>query len=176
MPLHLLEVILWLCHFYERHEDDIRHGECKQSISRMVNKDELLGHIVNFGFNFSQHFLREGDKIATAILKSFVENVRAEVAIPQPLGFHARPSTYISLIARQYEGDLHMLIDGDKYNAKSVMSLLQAGGALADKGYKTVEFEGSKQAIEDVKVLAQHNYCEEGEFPRKLSYLRPDGA
>ena len=176
MPLHLLEVILWLCHFYERHEDDIRHGECKQNISRMVNKDELLSHIVNFGFNFSQHFLREGDKIATAILKSFVGNVRVEVTIPQPLGFHARPSTYISLIARQYEGDLHMLIDGDKYNAKSVMSLLQAGGALADKGYKTVEFEGSKQAIEDVKVLSQHNYCEEGEFPRKLSYLRPDGA
>ena len=48
--------------------------------------------------------------------------------------------------------------------------------ALADKGYKTVEFEGSKQAIEDVKILAQHNYCEEGEFPRKLSYLRPDGT
>ena len=39
MPLHLLEVVLWLCHFYERHEDDIRHGECKQQISRLVNKE-----------------------------------------------------------------------------------------------------------------------------------------
>ncbi|MBC8283613.1 MAG: HPr family phosphocarrier protein [Nitrospinae bacterium] len=176
MPLHLLEVVLWLCHFYERHEDDIRHGECKQSISRMVNKDELLGHIVNFGFYFSKHFLREGDKIAIAILSGLVKNIRAEVTIPQPLGFHARPSTYISLIARQYEGELHMLVDGEKYNAKSVMSLLQAGGAIADKGYKTIEFEGSQQAIEDVKMLAQYNYCEEGEFPRKLSYLRPDGV
>ncbi|MEK9628472.1 MAG: HPr family phosphocarrier protein [Nitrospinota bacterium] len=175
MPLHLLEVVLWLCHFYERHEDDIRHGECKQSISRLVNKDELLGHVVNFGFHFSKHYLREGDKIALAILGKLIENVRAEVNIPQPLGFHARPSTYISLIARQYDGELNMLVDGEKYNAKSVMSLLQAGGAIADKGYKTVEFEGSKQAIEDVKVLAQHNYCEKGEFPRKLSYLRPDG-
>lgn len=176
MPLHLLEVVLWLCHFYERHEDDIRHGECKQNISRMVNKDELLGHIVNFGLYFSNHFLREGDKIAVAILAKFIENVRAKVNIPQPLGFHARPSTYISLIARRHDGELHMLVDGEKYNAKSVMSLLQAGGAIADKGYETVEFEGSKQAIEDVKVLAQHNYCEEGEFPRKLSYLRPDGG
>jgi phosphotransferase system HPr (HPr) family protein len=142
----------------------------------MVNKDELLGHIINFGFNFSQHFLREGDKIANEILKNFVKIIRVEVNIPQPLGFHARPSTYISLIARQYEGDLHMLIDGDKYNAKSVMSLLQAGGTLADKGCQTVEFEGSKQAIEDLKILAENNYCEEGEFPRKLSYLRPDGT
>lgn len=176
MPLHLLEVVLWLCHFYERHEDDIRHGECKQNISRMVNKDELLGHIVNFGFYFSKHFLHEGDKIAIAILAGLVKNIRAEVSIPQPLGFHARPSTYISLIARQYEGELHMLVDSEKYNAKSVMSLLQAGGAIADKGFKTVVFEGSQKAIEDVKLLAQHNYCEEGEFPRKLGYLRPEGV
>ena len=176
MPLHLLEVVLWLCHFYERHEDDIRHGECKQSISRMVNKDELLGHIVNFGFHFTKHFLREGDKIAITILAGLVKNIRAEVSVPQPLGFHARPSTYISLIARQYEGELHMLVAGEKYNAKSVMSLLQAGGTIADKGFKTVEFEGSKQAIEDVKMLAQYNYCEEGEFPRKLSYLKPEGV
>ena len=176
MPLHLLEVMLWLCHFYERHEDDIRHGECKQSISRMVNKDELLGNIVNFGFSFSKHFLCEGDKIAVGILGRFNENIRTEVTIPQPLGFHARPSTYITLIARQHDGDLHMLVDGDKYNAKSVMSLLQAGGVIADKGYETVQFVGSKQAIDDIKILAQHNYCEEGEFPRKLSYLRPDGV
>ncbi|MBT5027233.1 MAG: hypothetical protein HOM97_02470, partial [Nitrospina sp.] len=33
MPLHLLEVVLWLCHFYERHEDEIRHSECRQKIS-----------------------------------------------------------------------------------------------------------------------------------------------
>ena len=174
MPLHLLEVVLWLCHFYERHEDDIRHGECKQRISRMVNKDELLGNIVNFGFYFSNHFLREGDKIASEILGRFNKNIRAEVRIPKPLGFHARPSTYITLIARQHDGELHMLVDGDKYNAKSVMSLLQAGGVIADKGYETVQFVGSKQAIEDIKILAHHNYCEEGEFPRKLNYLRPD--
>ena len=176
MPLHILEVVLWLCHFYERHEDDIRHGECKQRISRMVNKDELLEIIVNFGFHFSKYFLREGDKIAVGILERFNENIRAEVTIPHPLGFHARPSTYITLIARQHDGELHMLVDGDKYNAKSVMSLLQAGGIIADKGYETVQFVGSKKAIEDIKVLAQYNYCEEGDFPRKLNYLRPDGV
>ena len=120
--------------------------------------------------------MREGDKIAVGILERFNENIRAEVTIPKPLGFHARPSTYITLIARQYNGELHMLVDGDKYNAKSVMSLLQAGGVIADKGYETVQFVGSKKAIEDIKVLAQYNYCEEGEFPRKLNYLRPDGV
>jgi phosphotransferase system HPr (HPr) family protein len=174
MPLHLLEVVLWLCHFYERHEDDIRHGECKQRISKIVNKEILLGQIFNFGFHFSRYYLLEGDKLVKEILLGFVKNEKTEVLIPQPLGFHARPSTYISLIARHHEGDLHMIIDDEKFNAKSVMTLLQAGGILADKGYKVVNFEGSKQAINDVKILAQNNYCEEGEFPRQLSYLRPD--
>ncbi len=174
MPLHLLEVVLWLCHFYERHEDDIRHGECKQQISRVVNKEVLLRQIFNFGFHYSKYYLQEGDKLVKNILMGFVENVRAEVPIPHPLGFHARPSTFISLIARHHEGELHMIIDEDKFNAKSVMSLLQAGGILADKGYQKVVLEGSRQAINDVKILAQNNYCEEGEFPLQLSYLRPN--
>ena len=174
MSLHLLEVVLWLCHFYERHEDDIRHGECKQQISKIVNKEALLGQIFNFGFHFSKYYLQEGDKLVKEILKVFTEIVKAEVPVPQPLGFHARPSTYLSLIARHHEGELFMHIDDEKFNAKSVMSLLQAGGLLADKGYLNVTLEGSRQAINDAKLLAQNNYCEEGEFPRQLSYLRPD--
>jgi hypothetical protein len=77
------------------------------------------------------------------------------------------------MIARRYgEGDLFLVIDGEKYNAKSVMSLLQAGGLISDKGYQTVTFVGDKRALEDIKVLAKHNYCEEKKIPARLSYLR----
>ncbi len=173
MPLHLLEVALWLAHFYERHEDEIRHGESKKRISVLVNKETLLDKIMNFGFYYSQHFVAEGKKLADDILDCFSKIVRVELPIPQPLGFHARPSTYVSLIARQYDDlDLFMIIDGEKFNTKSVMSLLQAGGTLADKGYQSVLFEGDKRVIEDVRILAKHNYCEEGEIPAQLSYLR----
>ncbi len=173
MPLHLLEVALWLAHFYERHEDEIRHGESKKRISVLVNKETLLDKIMNFGFYYSQHFVAEGKKLADDILDCFSKIVRVELPIPQPLGFHARPSTYVSLIARQYDDlDLFMIIDGEKFNTKSVMSLLQAGGTLADKGYQSVLFEGDKRVIEDVRILAKHNYCEEGEIPARLSYLR----
>ena len=173
MPLHLLEVALWLAHFYERHEDAIRHGESKKRISVLVNKETLLDKIMNFGFYYSQYFVAEGKKLADDILDCFSKIVRVELPIPQPLGFHARPSTYVSLIARQYDDlDLFMIIDGEKFNTKSVMSLLQAGGTLADKGYQSVLFEGDKRVIEDVRILAKHNYCEEGEIPARLSYLR----
>ncbi len=174
MPLHLFEVVLWLAHFYERHEDNIRHGECKQQIARLVNKEVLLKQIFNFGFHYSKYYLQEGNKLVKKILAGFVEIVTTEVPIPQPLGFHARPSTFISLIARHHEGELHMIIDEEKFSAKSVMSLLRAGGILADRGYQKVVMKGSRQAIADVKILAENNYCEEGEFPGQLNYLRPD--
>ena len=173
MPLHLLEISLWLAHFYERHEDEIRHGENRKRISMMVDKGILLDKIMNFGFVYSHYFIKEGHKLADEILEYFLKVSRVCLPIPQPLGFHARPATYISIIARQYENmDLFMIVDGEKINTKSVMSLLQAGGAIADKGYETVFFEGDARVIEDIKLLAKHNYCEDCEIPPRLSYLR----
>lgn len=170
--LHLIEGILWMCHFYERHEDEIRHSECKRKIAHMVDKYELLDRIFHFGLYFSIHFINKAHQVAEEVLKIFVKTVRAEIPVPKPLGFHARPSTYISLIARHYDEDLFMILDDEKINAKSVMSLLQAGGLIADKGYEQVTFEGGSHIIEDIKILARHNYCENGEIPRSLSYLR----
>jgi len=173
MPLHLLEISLWLAHFYERHEDEIRHGENKKRISIMVNKDILLDKIMNFGFVYSHYFINQGNILACEILSCFSRVTRVNVPIPKPLGFHARPATYISIIARQYDDmDLFMIVGDEQFNTKSVMSLLQAGGIIADKGYKTVFFEGDSRAIEDIKILAKYNYCEDCEIPLRLSYLR----
>jgi phosphotransferase system HPr-like phosphotransfer protein len=172
MTLHLMEVVLWLCHFYERHEDEIRPGECKSKITEMVSKTELLSQIINFGFYYSKHFLSNGGELAEEIIKNFIKIGRIEVPIPKPLGFHARPSTYVSLIARQYDEDLFLVVDDEKFSSKSVMSMLQAGGAIADKGYQTVIFEGSTRVLDDIKILAEHNYCEEQDIPPQLSYLR----
>jgi len=63
-------------------------------------------------------------------------------------------------------------VDGEKFDAKSVMSLLQAGGAIADKGYQSVLFEGDKRVLDDIKILSEHNYCEDEEIPEGLDYLR----
>lgn len=172
MTLHLLEVVLWLSHFYERHEDEIRAGECKRKIAEMVDKGQLLALVVNFGFQYSLKFIQQGSELAEDILKQFVKVDKIEVPIPKPLGFHARPSTYISLIARRYNEDLFLVVDDEKFSSKSVMSMLQAGGTIADKGYQTVNFEGSKRVLDDIKILAKHNYCEEQEIPESLSYLK----
>ena len=38
MPLHLLEISLWLAHFYERHEDEIRPGENRKKFHYLLIK------------------------------------------------------------------------------------------------------------------------------------------
>jgi len=172
LSLHLQEVVLWLSHFYERHEDDIRQGECRAQISNLVDKAELLKKIINFAFYYSNVYIREGANLCEKILPAILKTVRYEVPIPQPHGFHARPSTYISLIARKHETDVFLILDEEKYNVKSVMSLLQAGGMIADKGDQTVIFEGDKRALDDIRILASHNYCEDSDLPPQLNYLR----
>ena len=128
---------------------------------------------MNFGFVYSHYFLNEGNKIADEILSHFSKVTRVQLPIPDPLGFHARPATYVSIIARRYENlNLLMFVDEEQFNPKSVMSLLQAGGTIADKGYKTVFFEGDVRIIDDIKLLAKHNYCENCDIPSQLSYLR----
>ena len=50
MPLHLLEISLWMAHFYERHEDEIRPGENRRKISLLVNPSRLISLDIFFLF------------------------------------------------------------------------------------------------------------------------------
>ncbi len=172
LSLHLQEISLWLCHFYERHEDDIRQGGCKETIANLVDKNTLFSTIINFAFKMSRFYLLEGAKISNEILTNALEIVRYELPVPQPHGFHARPSTYLTLIAKEHNKDVFLLVDDEKFSLKSVMSLLQAGGLIADKGYQMITFEGDKKTLDDIKILAESNYCESEEVPPGLEYLK----
>jgi len=172
MPLHLLEIVRWLSHFYERHVNEIRKGENREKISRIVDKNKVLDRIVNFAFFYSMSYLQKGNSIVEDILSSYVKNIRYELPVPHPLGFHAKPSTYVSLVVNEHGTDVFLLVNGERFNAKSVMSLLHASGIIADKGYKKVIFEGDKRVLDDLKILAEHNYCEDDNIPRELNYLK----
>ncbi|MEK6591362.1 MAG: HPr family phosphocarrier protein [Nitrospinota bacterium] len=172
LPLHLLEIIRWLSHFYERHENQIRKGEVKEKIAHIVDKDLLLDRIVNFALFYSDKYLQSGNVIAEKILSSFMKIDQYKLPPPHPLGFHARPATYISLIVNEHGTDTYIVVNGQRFNAKSVLSIMEAGGLIADKGLKSVIFEGDRRVLDDIKILAEHNYCEECDIPRQLNYLR----
>lgn len=172
LVLHLLEMVRWLSHFFERHGDEVRHGEIKEEITKTVDREKGLDVIINFAIFFSEDYLEKGKLIAERILSQYTIKTQYTLPIPKPLGFHARPAGYVSLIVNEHGTDVHLLVDGKKFNAKSVLSLMEAGGIIADKGYKEAVFEGDKGVLDDIKILAENNYCEDCEIPRELNYVR----
>ncbi len=170
--MHLLDIITWMTHFYERHLATIRTNETKKKISGIINQDEFLEKMVRFAMNTCHHYLQAGNEIAEKILTFYSKPVTMELPVPQPIGFHARPSHYLSLVVNEYGTDVFMLVDGEEYSCKSVMMLLQAGAILAEKDVKTVTFKGDEKVLNDIKILAECNYCEDQDIPPALNYLR----
>ncbi|MBI3601010.1 MAG: hypothetical protein HY097_10285, partial [Nitrospinae bacterium] len=60
LPLHLMEMVRWLSHFYERHENQIRKGAVKEKIAQIIDKNTLLDRIVNFALFYSDKYLQKG--------------------------------------------------------------------------------------------------------------------
>lgn len=172
IPMHLFEMLMWLVHFYERHENQIRKNDVKGRVSHLVDNTRLLACIVDFALHFCNRYLNEGNEVAERILSEYVEPIKYELPLPQPQGFHARPATYVSLIVQEHGTDVFMIVDGKKFSCRSVLELLEAGGLLADMEARKTVFEGDKRVLDDLKILADHNYCEDQDIPTELSYLR----
>ncbi len=170
--LHLLVAIRWLLHFYERHLDPIRQSLIKKRMAELVDKGELLDHVINHLYQGAYTYLDKANRCAETMLTHYAQVERMELPLPRPMGFHARPATYVSLIVNEYGTDVYLIVDNERYSAKSVMAMLEAGWILADKGAQTVVYEGDQRVLNDLTILAKHNYCEDEEIPRELSYLR----
>jgi len=174
IPMHLFDMLRWLTHFYERHEHEteIKKGSVKGRIAQIVDDGKLLHVITNYGIRFCGRYLTEGNKVAERILSSYVKPITYELPIPKPQGFHARPATYVSLVVQEHGTDVFLHVNGEKFDCRSVLEILSAGGIIADHGLQNVTFEGDARVLDDLKVLADHNYCEDQDIPQRLSYLR----
>ncbi|VAX20276.1 hypothetical protein MNBD_NITROSPINAE02-2189 [hydrothermal vent metagenome] len=172
IPMHLFEALKWLVHFYERHENEIRKNDVTAKIPALAQNEKLLSCIVDYCLHYCAKYLNQGNQVAENILSSFVKPITYELPIPRPHGFHARPATYITLIAQEHGTEVNMIVNGERFDCRSVLELLQAGGMLADLKDQTVIVEGDKRTLDDLKILADHNYCEDQDIPQELSYIR----
>ncbi len=176
MPLHLLSIINWLSHFYERHARKTGYDRTRNKIASIIDETKLLDIIVNFALFYCSIYLAKGKRLAMDILKKYTEVATYELKIPEKLGFHLRPASLVAKVSNHYGTKVQLIVDGKEYDAGSVLSITMAAGLIARRGYKTVLMRGDKRALEDIKLLSRYNYGEDekgnpAKIPQELSYL-----
>ena len=176
MPLHLLSVVNWLSHLYQRHIHTTRYDNASYQISAIVNASDILDIMMNFALFYASRCLQIGKNLSNDILGKYIEIDTCEVKVPENLGFHLRPATLVARLAAYYGTKLSLVVDGGEYNASSILSITLAGGLIARKGYKTVRFKGDKRVLYDLQLLSKYNYGEDEKgnqtiLPPELSHL-----
>lgn len=172
MGLHLFQYTTGLVHFYERHESDIRSVEAKRRIARVVDKNEVLRLIVDYGFRFAQDYVERGQVHASRLLEEYSKIERLELELPKGGALHARPVSLIVGVVQHHGTPVEMEIDGERVPANSIIQLLMVCGR--NHKAKRVVFYGDEKSLRDLKALFEADFGGEGleKLPPSLSYLR----
>ncbi len=177
---HILQVMGRLLHFYERHLHDIGfkdvYKSVGQSLANLIDPDILLDRSVNFCLFYAWRFLSSGKELASQILNENMETGEIEVGIPKDRGFHSRPSLLVAKIVQHYGGEVKMHVNGDVFDAASVLDMQWAGGKIKKEDIEKVIFTGDSRSLADLKILAAVNYGEDHmgkgiPLPKELAYL-----
>jgi phosphotransferase system HPr-like phosphotransfer protein len=176
MPLHLLSIVNWLSHLYQRHVHTAGRSKAGQEISAIIDEARILDIIMNFALFYASRYLKRGKNLAKEILGKYIEIDTCELKVPEKFGFHLRPANLVARIAAYYGTRLSLILDGQEYDASKILSITMAAGLIARKGYKTVLFKGDKRVLKDLKLLAEYNYGQDergnqAALPPELSYL-----
>jgi phosphotransferase system HPr-like phosphotransfer protein len=176
LPLHLVDAINWLSHMYQRHIHTAIQRGGSSGISHIINTTRILDIMVNFALFYANRYLQTGKGLADDILGRYIKIGTCELRVPQKLGFHLRPATLVARIAAYYGTRLCLMVDGQEYDASSVLSITMAGGLISRKGHRKVVFVGDERALRDLKRLSEFNYGEDERgnriaLPPDLSHL-----
>ncbi len=181
ISLHLLELSGRLAHYFERHLYDLgRSGiymEVQESLARLIQTGFLLDAIINYAVYFCNTFLVRGKVLAQSLLNQHIEHDEITVGVPVKLGFHSRPCMLVAKIVQHYGGQVEMIVNGDHFDASSILDLQWAGGKVQRENLSQVKFRGDARALADIVILAGINYGEDTmgkgiPLPPELSYLR----
>ncbi len=171
VALHLLEMATALVHFYERHENDIRHEPARQAITAVVPKDAVLDVAVNVCLRYAYLYVESASATAHQILRTFVRQATTTLCMPTGVTLHARPLALIVQVARHYGTPLEIAFDGEVCPASSLMALILVGGRHPRP--KEIRVTGDARALRDLEQLFQSGLGEGGRaLPPELDYLR----
>jgi hypothetical protein len=176
MPLHLMSIVNWISHLYQRHILASRQAKDGKGIGSIVDGRRIMDIMVRFALFHANRYLQAGKELAREILVKYTEVGTCELKVPPKLGFHLRPASLIAKLAKYYGTKLSLIVDGREYDASNVLSISMAAGLISRKGYKTVLFEGDRRVLEDLRLLSEANYGEDENgnptsLPQELSHL-----
>jgi len=123
---HLLDTVVTLVHFYERHTLSNWNTGLKPPIA---NK-KLLAIIIEYFIAFADKHIGATQELCKDILKSYSVQGEIEVPIPNYRGFHVRPSTLIAKIIMHYGSEVKMKLDRTVYDASLPLELFRANEEL----------------------------------------------
>ena len=175
VQLNLSKIGTILAHYFERHL--MMPSPVVSKLKRLVPAARLLEEGLFFTLYYQVKCVHSARRLADAVLPNMLEEVTYDLPVPQSLGFHARPSTLVVKVVQQHGATVKMLVDDQAFDAGSILELLSAGGYVVTKRLDQVRFRGEKRALDDLKILAEHNYGEtengkDAPLPEALSYLR----
>jgi hypothetical protein len=177
MPLHLLNLVNWFSHLYQRHVYSSKQVGRSHEISVLIDGARIRDIVLNFALFYTGKYLQEGKNLAGVLLGEYSEIDTCELKVPRKLGFHLRPASLVAKLAKHHGTKLSIIIEGREYDARNVLSISMAAGLIARKGFKTVLFKGDKRVLQDLKLLSEYNYGEDDEgnpasLPSQFTHLR----
>ncbi|MEE4358766.1 MAG: HPr family phosphocarrier protein [Desulfococcaceae bacterium] len=178
---HILQMMGRFLHFYERHLHEAGYKDIykkvRNQLSFLVDPDTLLDRTINYGLYYTCHFLSRGKELAWEILKQNIETGVIKVGLPEPRGFHNRPSMMVAKVVQHYGCPVELCVGDSRFDAGSILDIMWAGGKIQNENIKKISFKGDIRALHDLKILAGVNYGEDSmgkevPLPYPLKYLR----
>jgi phosphotransferase system HPr (HPr) family protein len=174
IAFHLLEMATDLVHFYERHENDLRHESAKEAVASLVPKEGILDLAVNTCLRQAYLFVESCTDLVERVMTTFVSRNEQVFVLPEGVTLHARPLALIVQVARHYGTPLEIELEGDQASASSLMGLILLAGRHPKA--REIKVQGDARALSDLGLLFDAGLGEVGStLPAELDYLKLGG-
>lgn len=86
--------------------------------------------------------------------------MKAKVIIINKLGLHARPLSKWLQVVNKYDIEVEVFKDGNKYNGKSLLSLMKMGAQKDDELVIEMKGKDESSALNELIELVQNGFGE----------------
>ncbi len=86
--------------------------------------------------------------------------INVDVVLKNESGLHARPASQFVQEASKYKSDITIVKDQNRYNAKSIITILSMGAGKGDRLMIEASGEDEKKAVEALQALVDNCFDE----------------